>query len=133
MNEDLLELIYRFAEEDLEKNIKEQERRLDYACRHLIPHRIRGVVTKGKFKYRGLYLERRGDSVFPILCGKESRSGKRKSFRIDLNFEGYDLFQYESLMEFERFREQHLVSFNYSKRDVWEIGGIANQITTNNE
>jgi hypothetical protein len=128
MNKDLLELIHGLVKEDFEKNIEEQERRLDYACRHLIPHPIHGVITKGKIKYRGLYFEMKRDSVFPILCGKESRSGKRKSFRIDLNFEGYDLFQYESLMEFERFREQRLVSFNYSKRDVWEIGGIANQI-----
>lgn len=113
--------------------IEEQERRLNYACRHLIPHRIRGVITKGKIKYRGLYLERKGDSVFPILCGKESRSGKRKSFRIDLNFEGYVLLQYESLMEFERFHEQYLVGFNYSKRDKWEVGGVVNQIIKNNE
>lgn len=133
MNKDLLELIYRLVEEYLEKNIKEQERRLDYACRHLIPHRISGVITKGKIKYRGLYIERKDNAIFPILCGKESRSGKRKSFRIDLNFEGYDLLQYESLMEFERFREQSLLNFNYSKGDRWEVGGIANQITKNNE
>ena len=133
MYKDLSELLSRLFEEGIEEYIEEQERRLNYACRHLIPHRIRGVITKGKIKYRGLYLERKGDSVFPILCGKESRSGKRKSFRIDLNFEGYDLLQYESLMEFERFLEQRLVSFNYSKRDKWEVGGIVNQIIKNNE
>lgn len=133
MNKDLLELIHRLVEEDLEKEIKEQERRLDYACRNLIPHPIRGEITKGKMKYRGLYLEIKGDSVFPILCGKESRSGKRKAFRIDLNFEGFDLLQYESLMELLSFRERLLVGFNYSKGDRWEVGGIANQIIKNNE
>ena len=136
MDKDLLELFNRLVEENLEESlvfIKEQERRLDYACRHLIPHPIRGVITKGKMKYRGLYLERKGNSVFPILCGKESRSGKRKSFRIDLNFEGYELLQYKSLMGFERLREQTIVSFNYSKGDRWEVGGIANLIIKNNE
>lgn len=136
MNKDLSELLTRLYEEDLEDSlayIKEQERRLDYACRNLIPHRIRGVITKGKIKYRGLYLEIKGDSVFPILCGKESRSGKRKSFRIDLNFEGYDLLQYESFMELKESYERLLVGFNYSKRDRYEVGGIANQIIKNNE
>lgn len=136
MNKDLSELLTRLFEEDLEESlayIEEQERRLDYACRYLIPHCIRGVVTKGKIKYRGLYLEIKVDSIFPILCGKESRSGKRKSFRIDLNFEGYDLLQYESLTEFERCCERLLVGFNYSKGDRWKVGGIVNQIIKNNE
>jgi hypothetical protein len=129
MNKDLLELLAWHFEEYVE----EQERRLNYACRHLIPHRIRGVITKGKIKYRGLYLERKGDSVFPILCGKESRSGKRKSFRIDLNFEGYDLLQYECITGFESNLTHVFMFGNYSKGDRWEVGGIANQITTNNE
>lgn len=136
MDKDLLELFNRLVEENLEESlvfIKEQERRLDYACRHLIPHPIRGVITKGKMKYRGLYLEIKSGSVFPTLCGKESRSGKRKSFRIDLNFEGYDLLQYECLSGFEEHINQLLVGFNYSKGDTFEVGGIVNQITTNNE
>lgn len=136
MNKDLLELINRLVEEDLEVSlvyIKEQERRLCYACRHLIPHPIRGAITKGKIKYRGLYLEQKCDAPFPILCGKESRSGKRKSFRIDLNFDGYDLLRYESLSQFEESLNRAFVSFNYCKGDRWEVGGIANQITSNNE
>lgn len=125
-----------FFEEDLEEYLvylEEQERRLYYACRHLIPHCIRGVITKGKIKYRGLYLERKDNAIFPILCGKESRSGKRKSFRIDLNFEGYVLLQYECITTFERDLTHVFMFGNYSKGDRWEVGGIANQITTNNE
>jgi hypothetical protein len=128
MNKDFSELLARHFEEYIE----EQERRLDYAFRHLIPYRIRGVITKGKIKYWGLYLERKGDSVFPILCGKESRSGKRKPFRIDLNFEGYDLLQYECITGFESNLTHVFMFGNYSKGDRWEVGGIANQITTNN-
>jgi hypothetical protein len=129
MNKDLLDLICR----DFNEDIEEQERRLGYACRHLIPHCIRGVITKGKIKYRGLYVERKSDAPFPILCGKESRSGKRKSFRIDLNFDGYDLLQYESLSHFEESLTRAFVGFNYCKGDRWEVGGIVNQITSNNE
>lgn len=129
MNKDLLDLICR----DFNEDIEEQVNRLYYACRHLIPHRIRGVITKGKIKYRGLYLEQKSDSPFPILCGKESRSGRRKSFRIDLNFDGYDLLQYESLSQFEESLNRAFVSFNYCKGDRWEVGGIVNQITSNNE
>lgn len=131
MNKDLLELLAGHFEEYIE----EQVDRLDYACRHLIPHRIRGVITNGKMKYRGLYLERKSDAPFPILCGKESRSGKRKSFRVDLNFDGYDLLEYESLRDFEKSYIRSLVgySFNYCKGDMWEVGGIANLITKNNE
>ena len=129
MDKELEDLIVR----DFEDYIEEQENRIYYACKNLIPHRIRGVITKGKIKYRGLYFERKGDSVFPILCGKESRSGKRKSFRIDLNFEGYDLLRYECIKTFERDLTHVFMFANYSKRDRWEVGGIANQITTNNE
>lgn len=129
MNKDLLELLAGHFEEYVEEQVK----RLDYACRHLIPHCIRGVITKGKIKYRGLYVERKSDAPFPTLCGKESRSGKRKSFRIDLNFDGYDLLQYESLSQFEESLNRAFVSFNYCKGDRWEVGGIVNQITSNNE
>lgn len=129
MNKDLLELLAGHFEEYVEEQVK----RLDYACRYLIPHRIRGVITKGKIKYRGLYLEQQSDAPFPILCGKESRSGKRKSFRIDLNFDGYDLLKYESLSHFEKSLNRSFVGFNYCKGDRWEVGGIVNQIISNNE
>lgn len=131
MNKDLLDLICR----DFNEDIEEQVNRLDYACRYIIPHRIRGVITKGKIKYRGLYVERQSDAPFPILCGKESRSGKRKSFRVDLNFDGYDLLEYEFLRDFEKSYIRSLVGygFNYCKGDMWEVGGIANLITKNNE
>jgi hypothetical protein len=129
MNKELEDLIVR----DFEDYIEEQEDRIYYACSYLIPHRIRGVITKGKIKYRGLYIERKDNVIFPILCGKESRSGKRKSFRIDLNFDGYALLQYKSIMGFERNLTRVFMFANYSKGDRWKVGGIANQITTNNE
>lgn len=129
MDKELEYLIVR----DFEDYIEEQEDRIYYACRNLIPHRIRGVITKGKIKYRGLYIERKDNAIFPILCGKESRSGKRKSFRIDLNFEGYDLLQYEVLSQFEESLKRAFVGFNYCKGDRWEVGSIVNQITSNNE
>lgn len=129
MNKDLLELL----DGHFEEYVEEQVDRLDYACRHLIPHRIRGVITKGKIKYRGLYVERKSYAPFPILCGKESRSGRRKSFRIDLNFGGYDLLIYESLSSFKKYFNRSLIGFNYCKGDRWEVGGIVNQIIKNNE
>ena len=129
MDKELEDLIVR----DFEDYIEEQENRIYYACKNLIPHRIRGVITKGKIKYRGLYIERKDNAIFPILCGKECRSGKRKSFRIDLNFEGNDLLQYECITDFERDLTYVFMFGNRSKRDSWEVGGIANQIIKNNE
>ena len=91
---------------------KEQDRRLEYALRYLIPHPIKGAITKAKVRYRGLYLkenqtynqrtEMHGDTtvlvctfLLPNLCGRESRSGKRKAFELSLGFQDDTLHTYQ--------------------------------------
>ena len=84
--------------------LREQDKRFEYALRYLIPQPIKGEITKGKIKWRGIYLmkpyeeppkliEKDGGFrveckfLFPILCGKPSKSGKRPEFSINLGFQ----------------------------------------------
>lgn len=93
--------------------VAEQENRLRYALYYLIPTPIKGEVTKGKLRWRGLCLLQIQDEFpqvtltngnitskytvrFPILYGKQSKSGKRKEFKIDLNFQGDTLLRYKT-------------------------------------
>lgn len=96
----------------LKSLMKEQEQRLEFALRYLIPNPIKGEITKGKLKWRGisLYIPQGGGPrliekddgnvvvkdvfYFPILLGKASKSGKRPAFRMNLNFEGDQLTMY---------------------------------------
>ena len=95
---------------------KEQERRLEYAMRYLIPLPIKGEITRAKVRYRGLYLKEnhsysqhiqlQGDKpvlictfLLPNLCGLESRSGKRKAFELSLAFQDETLRAYQKWCE----------------------------------
>ena len=92
---------------------KERENRLEYVLRYLIPHPIKGEITKNKCKWRGLYIKERPWHMssseikldeglprlicrfaLPIVCGKTSRSGKRKAFEIDLGFDAETMALY---------------------------------------
>lgn len=93
---------------------KEREWRIEYALRYLIPQPIKGEITAGKMRYRGLYYmvaeEYLGCDIIegeyckkfickfklPIICGKESRSGKRKAFKLSLDFNERTLLQYKT-------------------------------------
>lgn len=93
---------------------KERERRIEYALRYLIPQPIKGEITAGKIRYRGIYYmvtkEYLGCDIIedehckkfifkfklPMICGKESRSGKRRAFELSLDFDERTLLQYKT-------------------------------------
>ena len=127
--------------------VAEQENRLRYALSYLIPNPIKGEVTKGKIRWRGLYLLNTQNEFpqvtmvnenlslkyavrFPILCGKQSKSGKRKEFKIDLNFQGDTLIRYET----HRASENAFVfGIATSNESGYKVNGLVQQIKHNHE
>ena len=130
--------------EEFYRNMKiEQDKRFEFALRHLIPCPIVGKVTKGKLRWRGIYLKmpppetpelvRKEDGNFilkctfrfPILCANQSKSGKRQSYEINLNFcpEHMSLYQYWQSQE-------NTFAFGVAARrdGKYNVGGIINQI-----
>ena len=103
-----------YSNEALNAFREERERRIEYTLRYLIPHPIKGEITKSKCRYRGLYIKEY-DSKFnpttleekngvctlhcyfmlPSICGLPSRSGKRKPFEISLAFQNDTLLRYQ--------------------------------------
>lgn len=125
--------------------LREQDRRIRYALHYLIPHPIKGEVTEGKIRYRGIYIAANpqpfdvtftesddGPRIeckfhFNYICGKASRSGKRQAFCIDLDFYDRTLWQYEFFRQKEIAEMTWLLSSRHD--DKYITGGITNQIT----
>lgn len=127
--------------------VAEQENRLRYALYYLIPNPIKGEVTKGKLRWRGLYLLKTQNELpqvtlangslsskyavrFPTLCGKQSRSGKRKEFKIDLNFQGDILLRYEIHRASE---DAFVFGITTSNESRYKVNGLVKQIKQNHE
>lgn len=140
----LKEAIMKGPEEFFERMHKEQDRRLEFALRHLIPHPIKGKITKGKLKWRGIYLmippletpklEKKEDGnyilrctfLFPILCCNQSRSGKRQHYEINLNFCPEHMAQYQFVQSQDY---AHIFGVSSRQDGKYKVGGILNQIT----
>lgn len=122
--------------------VVEQENRLRYALYYLIPTPIKGEVTEGKLRWRGLcLLQTQADFPqvtltngnitskytvrFPILYGKQSKSGKRKEFKIDLNFQGDTLIRYETHRASENAFVFGIATSNESR---YKVNGLVQQI-----
>lgn len=120
---------------------QEQERRIEYALRFLIPQPIKGEITKSKVRYRGLYLREDRSRAFcfppeyneekhsltyrmffPYLCGRKSRSGKRPEFKIDLNFDLDTFVAYNFWCE-----KNKVMAFGKPTEPVRRVNGIAGQ------
>ncbi len=76
-------------DEFLRAVVQEQELRLEYALRFMIPHPIKGEITPQKCKWRGLtYKVTRLDHIGKLFDGRilvlPSKSGKRKEFTINM-------------------------------------------------
>lgn len=127
--------------------VTEQENRLRYALYYLIPTPIKGEVTKGKLRWRGLCLLQIQDEFpqvtltndnitskytvrFPILYGKQSKSGKRKEFKIDLNFQGDTLIRYETHRASENAFVFGIATSNESR---YKVNGLVQKIKHNHE
>lgn len=127
MNWDIIEQI---SGEEFFKYHVELDNRLEYALRRLIPCPIKGEITLGKIRYRGVYLayeQFASLDKFPFLCLKDSRSGKRKAFKVDLNFNNELLAAYEFEMSIER-----AITFGHRKNDKKNnCSGIITQIINN--
>ncbi len=131
-------------EEFFQRMYMEQDRRLEFALRNLIPCPIKGEITKGKLKWRGIYLmmpppetpklERKEDGnyilrctfLFPILCCNQSKSGKRQHYEINLNFcpEHMAQYQYAQSQDYT-----HVFGVASRRNGKYKVGGILNQIT----